>query len=249
MKVYERVKMASRPGLAALALAACAQAAPQATLQTPQPSVNPFLATVDSIINVDVSNTHWGVEVLDNTNRRVIYAHNATRQFIPASNTKLVVTAVAMGTLGPEFRYQTPIFVGATPGDSVARGLLIVGQGDPTMSGRFHGNDDFAVVKMLADSLHAKGIRRINGDIAIDASFFTAERVHSTWEIGDLPWYYAAPTSAFAIAEGALRLIVRAGATAGAAPSATVVGAPIPMPVAMRAVTDTAGAGSSIDID
>lgn len=245
MKVHEPMKMASALAVGAWMATACTQP----VAQTPQPRVDPFLATVDSIINIDVGNAHWGVEILDNTNNRAIYAHNATRQFIPASNTKLVVTAVAMGTLGPEFRYQTPIFVAGSAGDSVANGLLIVGQGDPTMSGRFYGGDDFAVVKMLADSLHAKGIRRINGDIVVDASFFTPERVHSSWEIGDLPWYYAAPTGAFAIAEGALRLIVSAGSAAGMTPSAMVVGANIPMPVTIRATTDTAGASSSIDVD
>jgi D-alanyl-D-alanine carboxypeptidase/D-alanyl-D-alanine-endopeptidase (penicillin-binding protein 4) len=73
--------------------------------------------------------------------------------------------------------------------------------------------------------------------------------VHSSWEIGDLPWYYAAPTGAFAIAEGALRLIVRAGATRGASPTAIVVGADFPLPVAIRATTDTAGARAAIDVD
>jgi serine-type D-Ala-D-Ala carboxypeptidase/endopeptidase (penicillin-binding protein 4) len=245
MKVYERWKLASRMGSAALAVTACAQPAPQA----PQPRISPFLATVDSVINTQVNNTHWGVEVFDHTNNQLIYGYNSTRQFIPASNTKLVVSAVAMGKLGPEFRYQTPIFVAGAPGDTAPRGLLIVGQGDPTMSGRFNGGDDFAVVKMLADSMYAKGIRRISGDIVVDASFFTPERVHSTWEIGDLPWYYAAPTSAFAIAEGALRLIVRAGAAAGAPPTVSVVGANVPLPVVMRAMTDTIGAGVSVDVD
>ncbi len=215
--------------------------------QGPAPR-SPF-AAIDSIVEVGLYQTHWGIEVLDRTNNRVIVSHNALRHFIPASNTKLVVTAAAMGTLGPDYRYRTPFFLHGAPGDSAPRGLLIVGQGDPTMSGRFHSGDDFAVVKMLADSLHAKGVRRINGDIIVDASYFTPERVHSSWEIGDLPWYYAAPTSAFAIAEGALRLIVSAGSTHGAPVTAAVVGADFPLPVAIRATTDTAGARSTIDVD
>jgi D-alanyl-D-alanine carboxypeptidase/D-alanyl-D-alanine-endopeptidase (penicillin-binding protein 4) len=154
-----------------------------------------------------------------------------------------------MGTLGPDWRYQTPFYVNRPAGDSIARGLLIVGRGDPTMSGRYHDGDDFAAVKMLADSLHAKGIRRINGDIVVDASYFTPERVHPSWEVGDLPWYYAAPTGAFAIAEGALRLIVQAGGRVGAPATASTVGADPPMPVVIRAVTDTAGARANIDVD
>ena len=225
-------------------LAACAGSAPP---QTPAPH-NPF-AAIDSVVQIDLYETQWGIEVLDRTSNRVIVAHNPLRHFIPASNTKLVVTTVAMGTLGPEFRYRTPIYLQRAAGDSIARGLLIAGRGDPTMSGRFYGGDDFAVAKMLADSLHAEGVRRINGDIVVDASYFTPERVHSTWEVGDLPWYYAAPTSAFAIAEGALRLIVNAGNASGAPVTASAVGADLPMPVLIRATTDTAGARSTIDVD
>ena len=228
-----------------LLLPACAgSAAPGTPALAPRP-----FAAIDSVINIDLEPTHWGIEVLDRTNNRVIFAHNPTRHFIPASNTKLVVTTVAMGTLGPEWRYRTPIYVNRSAGDPSARGVLIVGRGDPTMSGRFHGGDDFAVVKMLADSLYAKGIRRIDGDIVVDASYFTPESVHSSWEVGDLPWYYAAPTGAFAIAEGALRLIVQAGSAHGAPATATTVGASLPIPVVVRAATDTAGARASIDVD
>lgn len=225
-------------------LTGCATAAPQMS----PTARNPF-AAVDSVVHNDLYETQWGIEVLDRTSNRIIVAHNQLRHFIPASNTKLVVTAVAMGMLGPQFRYRTPVFLQAAAGDSTAPGLLIAGRGDPTMSGRFHAGDDFAVVKMLADSLYARGIRRINGDIVIDASYFTPERVHSTWEVGDLPWYYAAPTSAFAIAEGALRLIVGAGATPGSPVTAAVVGADFPMPVVIRATTDTVGARVAVDVD
>lgn len=227
-----------------LLMAACSRARPA----QPTPRISPFSATADSIIHIQLRETLWGIEVFDQTNNRMVYGHNASRHFIPASNTKLVVTAVALGTLGPDFRYRTPLYAAGAAGDTAPRGLLIIGQGDPTMSGRFHG-DDFAVVNMLADSIRARGIKRISGDIVIDDSYFTPERIHSTWEVGDLPWYYAAPTASFAIGEAALRMIVRAGARVGAPAHVSVVGADIPMPVLMRATTDTAGARSTIDVD
>ena len=214
----------------------------------PQAQATPFQLTVDSVLQNDLRETVWGIEVLDQTSNRVVFSENRDKHFIPASNTKLVVTTVAMGTLGPDFRYRTPLFLAGAPGDSAPRGLLIVGQGDPTMSGRFHG-DDFAVVRMLADSLYARGVRRIDGDIIVDASFFTPTGVHSSWEVGDLPWYYAAPSAAFAIGEAALRLVVTAGTAVGATPTVATVGSPIPMPFVVQAVTDTANARSTIDVD
>ncbi|HEY0811600.1 MAG TPA: D-alanyl-D-alanine carboxypeptidase/D-alanyl-D-alanine-endopeptidase [Longimicrobiales bacterium] len=227
-----------------LLLSACASAPPQPT----QPIRSPFAVTADSVLQIDFRETVWGIEVLDQTNNRVIFSENPNKHFIPASNTKLVVTTVAMGTLGPDFRYRTPLFLAGAAGDTAPRGLLIVGQGDPTMSGRFFG-DDFAVVNMLADSLKARGVRRIDGDIVVDASYFTPDGVHSSWETGDLPWYYAAPTAALAIGEAALRLVVTAGTTVGATPSVAVVGSTIPMPFVVQATTDTANARSTIDVD
>lgn len=224
-------------------VAACATA----TTRRPQVRTS-FATTADTVLQIDLRDTQWGVEILDQTNSQIVYSINPYQKFIPASNTKLVVTAVAMGTLGPEFRYNTPVYVAGAPGDSAPRGLLIVGQGDPTMSGRFYG-DDFAVVHMMADSLQTRGVRRIEGDIVVDASYFTRDGVHATWEIGDLPWYYAAPTAAFAIGEAAVRLVVNAGPQVDATPTAIVVGTEIPLPYVIQATTDTAGARTSISID
>ena len=243
MKLHPISRTARYVALLAL-LPACSTARPE----QPQPRRSLFQATVDSITQIDYRETLWGIEVLDQSNSRLVYFDNNYRHFIPASNTKLVVTAVAMGTLGPEWRYRTPFYLAGAAGDTAPRGLLIVGRGDPTMSGRYFG-DDFAVVNMLADSLRARGVRRINGDIVVDVSYFTPESVHSTWEIGDLPWYYAAPTAAFGIGEAALRLIVRAGDRVGAPATVSVVGSDMHMPYVMRAITDTSGARSTIDVD
>ncbi len=220
--------------LAALLLGACSQPVPQ----TPAPRFG-FSVVADSVILFGLRETQWGVEVWDQARNQPLYSHNAERHFIPASNTKLVVTTVAMGMLGPEWRYQTPVQVAGAAGDSAPGALIIKGSGDPTMSARFFGND-FAVLDSLADSLAVKGIKRIAGDVIIDASMFAPERVHSSWEIGDLPWYYAAPTTTFAVGEAAVRMIATAS-------DVQFVGA-APVPVARHILTDTVGARSNIDV-
>ena len=42
----------------------------------------------------------WGVAVTD-LNGRLLYGRNADRMMVPASNTKLIVSAVASALLGP----------------------------------------------------------------------------------------------------------------------------------------------------
>src|SRR5918995_3720301 len=49
----------------------------------------------------------WGVALADE-NGRLLYSRNADRLFIPASNTKLVVAAVASALLAPDWRGRNP---------------------------------------------------------------------------------------------------------------------------------------------
>lgn len=227
---------------AAALLGACSQApAPVA----PAPTGPRFVAIADSIINRGMSDMHWGIEVYDQGRNRFLYSHDSPRKFVPASNTKLVVTTVAMGLLGPDWRYTTTFGVAGAPGDTAVRGLVIRASGDPTWSARFFGSD-FAVLDMFADSLARNGIKRINGDVVVDAGIFAPERVHSAWEIGDLPWYYASGTAAFAVAEAAVTMIVESNASTSVV---RVPDAPMFMPIVNRVRMDTARARRNVDVD
>ena len=224
--------------LCAATLSACSSNAPPAK---PKPNALSFPVVADSIVNVGLRDVQWGVEVWDQSRNLPLYSHDANRHFIPASNTKLIVTTTVMDLLGPDWRYATPVSVIGAPGDSAPTGLIIKGSGDPSMSGRFFG-DDFAVMDSMADSLAAHGVRRINGDIIVDATIFTPEHIHGSWEIGDLPWYYAAPTAAFGIGEAAVRMIVSAN-------DVQFVGTAPGMPIARKLRVDSANARSNVDVD
>lgn len=244
------ISKAASPVLLVVLLAACAATAPQpSALPHPQPQpqsqtipdVRGFATVADSLIRVGLRETQWGIEVWDQSRNQSVFSHDAERHFVPASNTKLVVTTTALGLLGPDWRYATPVMLAGAPGDSAPGALIIQGSGDPAMSGRFFGSD-FAVLDSMADSLAAKGVRRIAGDVVIDARIFTPQRIHSAWEIGDLPWYYATPTASFAVGEAAVRMIVTPN-------DVRFVDAFAPIPVARRLRTDTAGARNNVDID
>jgi D-alanyl-D-alanine carboxypeptidase/D-alanyl-D-alanine-endopeptidase (penicillin-binding protein 4) len=146
----------------------------------------------------------WGVLVVDGRGRE-LYARNADRLFIPASNAKLVVSAAASALLPPDYRAVTSVHATGPLTDGVLDGdLVIYGRGDPTFSERCYGPDTLAVgacdslwtrVDMLADRIAARGVRHVTGAIVGDGSFFDATLVHPAWETYDVNWWYAAPVS------------------------------------------------------
>lgn len=218
-------------------LPACASASGTSGPRTPT-----VAAVADSIRHAPpLDRAHWGIAVLDAESGRSLYAFDAEKHFVPASTVKLVVAATALETLGPEYRYRTEILAIPADGDTAVSALVVVGSGDPTLSRRFHPEGPHPI-EMLADSITAAGVRRIVGDVVVDGSRFDSVGVHPTWEVGDLPWAYAAPAAAFAIDEAAVGVVVAPGATPGA-PARVELLAPLGhLVVVTDVVTEAAGA-------
>src|SRR5689334_3476438 len=79
----------------------------------------------------------WGIQVLDLGTGRVIYQRNQDHFFVPASNTKLFTTAMALSRLGPDYTFHTRVVAAASPDSDgrIAGNLRLVGGGDPNLSG------------------------------------------------------------------------------------------------------------------
>ena len=232
-----------------------------------------FARVADSIINSPpLDRAHIGIEVYDPVARRILYQHNAERRFVPASNQKLWPTSTALHELGPDWRYRTPILaVGANPAMGSVQAMVVVGRGDPTFSSRFHSTRgdsiadslatgpmdaarasravrrDLAVLDSLADSVVARGIRHIAGDLIIDASYFDSAIIPGAWTYGNLNGTSAPPTGAFVVGEGLFRVAVMPGATVGAPAVIEPMTPQGLVPVLNRAITTPAGSGRSID--
>jgi serine-type D-Ala-D-Ala carboxypeptidase/endopeptidase (penicillin-binding protein 4) len=223
-----------RAAAAALVLGAATACAGAERVPGPAPApaqdgrVAAFARLADSIIaSPPLDRAHLGMIVYEPATRRVLYEHNADRRFVPASNQKYWPTSTALHELGPDYRYRTPVlgigFAGAT---GTARAIVVVGAGDPTFSARFHAEDHTAI-HALADSIAAAGVRRVAGDVNIDASRFDDAIIPGTWTYGNLNGTSAPPTGAFVTAEGLFRVSV----------SATAVGEPARVEVLAPAAT------------
>ncbi|MBL8296601.1 MAG: D-alanyl-D-alanine carboxypeptidase, partial [Bryobacterales bacterium] len=81
--------------------------------------------------------SHWGAKLVHSASGRVLYSRNENSHFIPASNTKLFSTALALSRLGSQHRLGTRVVASRPLEDGVLAGdLRLVGGGDPTLSGR-----------------------------------------------------------------------------------------------------------------
>jgi D-alanyl-D-alanine carboxypeptidase/D-alanyl-D-alanine-endopeptidase (penicillin-binding protein 4) len=184
---------------------------------------------LDSLLDAPPLNRHlWGIAIAD-TSGRAIFARNADRLFIPASNTKLLVTAAAAALLPPDWTTRTSLYGTGPVANGVLQGhLVLYGRGDPTMGRRCFAVDTtragacqadaFAPLRELARALALRGITTIAGDVVGDGSWFEPAIIHPAWETGDLAWWYAAPVSGLGFTENSLE--VTTTATTPGAPAA-----------------------------
>jgi D-alanyl-D-alanine carboxypeptidase/D-alanyl-D-alanine-endopeptidase (penicillin-binding protein 4) len=170
----------------------------------------PLPARVAAVLaDPDLARAYWGIEIVSLTTGKVLYVQNGDKLFTPASNTKLFTTSAALALIGPDYKFRTSV---ETTGSLDKHGrlsgdLLLVGRGDPNLSGRelpydlrTQRNDHpIKVLEDLADSLVQKGVKYVDGDLVADDSYFAFERYGEGWSQDDLVWGDGAPVSALAI--------------------------------------------------
>src|SRR3989440_7509596 len=172
----------------------------------------------------------WGLYVVDDRGR-VLYRRNADHFSVPASNTKLVVTAAAAVLLPVDYRVTTSLYVNGRVESGVLYGdLILYGRGDPTWSERCFSVDTlapgvcdsaFTAIDAIADSVRARGIRRITGKLVGDGSYFEPTLIHYGWNAWDLTWWYAAPVSGLGFHDNSVDFHIAPGPAVDAPPVIT----------------------------
>ncbi len=146
----------------------------------------------------------------------VLLSVGAAEARIPASNQKLITGAVALRRLGRDFSFRT-IFARGPNGT-----LVVVGDGDPNMSGRFFDGDPNRVLRALAADLKAEGLKAVPGGILLDATRFDDRFVHPDWPVAQLDKWYCAPVAAIVYNDSCWDITVRPGAAVGMAASVLI---------------------------
>jgi D-alanyl-D-alanine carboxypeptidase/D-alanyl-D-alanine-endopeptidase (penicillin-binding protein 4) len=230
--------------LAATALGGCA---PALGARTAHPSPN--AAAIDAIFaDTAFAHAEWGVMVRSLDSGATLYRRNAERAFVPASNMKIITGATALEVLGPEYRYRTELLAAGSVQGGVLRGTLVVrGSGDPSIAARF-GGDARATFRAWADSLKAKGVRRIEGGIVGIDTVFTDPPLGRGWPWDDLDAYYSAEVSGLEYNDGSLDIRVFPGKTVGS-PAIVVLDPPTSyVQLANRVTTAPAGRPARLNV-
>lgn len=188
-------------------------------------------------VNAALSEAHaekafWGILVAEADTGKIVYELNPDHFFTPASNAKLFTTAMAMATLGPDYRFRTTIESRGTLGaDGRLQGdLIFVGRGDPNLSNRKfpmgakveHEGPAEKILAEMADAVVARGVKEIDGDVIGDDSYFPYDPYPAGWSMGDLYFSFGAPISAIAVNDNTVSIEVTPGARVGDPASLTI---------------------------
>ncbi len=168
-----------------------------------------------------------GLAVAHPDSGQLVYSRNGNQLFVPASNTKLYSSALALSRLGPDHRLETMLTLEGEfyPATGELRGdLVLSGKGDPSISGRLYPYsaetarkraDPLSALEEFARAVHTRGIRVIHGDIVGDDTAYDWEPFREGWAQDDALYEYGAPVSALTLNDNAIRLTIRAGKQPG----------------------------------
>ncbi|MEO6446925.1 MAG: D-alanyl-D-alanine carboxypeptidase/D-alanyl-D-alanine-endopeptidase [Gemmatimonadaceae bacterium] len=211
----------------------------------PRSPVAELRRAVDSMVSDPKFRTaQLGILVVDPERGDTLYSHNAGKLFVPASNQKILTGATALHLLGPGYRFVTTVAASGPVQSGIVNGdLVVVGTGDPSVSDQMAG-DGMAPLRTMADSLSARGVRRVSGVLAAGGDAFPDAALGFGWAWDDLDFAYSAGVDELFFNEGFARVVVRGGGQAGTTP--TVATAPARTVPAVRLLARTVAPGGTV---
>jgi serine-type D-Ala-D-Ala carboxypeptidase/endopeptidase (penicillin-binding protein 4) len=157
-----------------------------------------------------------GVEVVSLDSKKILFKYNDDFLFMPASNMKVLTTALALLRLGPDYRFTTHL-LREPSGD-----VVLAGSGDPSISGRVYpytkdsgSGPPLRALEALADRAVAAGLTRVDGDIVGDDRLYPYAPYPPSWTEDDKIREYGAPVSALTVNDNTISIVIQPGAEPG----------------------------------
>jgi len=211
---------------------------------TPVQTLDELRAKIrNRMLSPEAARGRVGIKITSLNSGKVIFENDAEKYFIPASNMKNFTVAAALEKLGPDFRFVTSVYAAAKPDatGTIKGDLRIFGRGDISISTAFNNGDYSKGIDNLVDRIIAGGVRRIEGDLVGDESYFKGNAVPYTWEWDDLQWYDGAEISALPVNNNAVDLNVKPGLSQGSPCVVSVLPQTPLMPVVNSCTTTSSG--------
>lgn len=190
----------------------------------------------------------WSVAVHSLKRGETLFSANSFRLQVPASNQKLLTTAVAAERLGWDYRYTTQLYAtGPISGGQLDGDLIVVANGDPTINPRHP--DRWTAFDDWARQLASKGVRVVSGHLIGDDNAFAEPGWGLGWSWDDFALGYGAPVSALQYNENQVELLVGPGLEAGQRAIVSVSPPGSGLTIDYQVVTAAAGAESHVSLE
>ncbi|HEV2644198.1 MAG TPA: D-alanyl-D-alanine carboxypeptidase/D-alanyl-D-alanine-endopeptidase, partial [Candidatus Elarobacter sp.] len=189
----------------------------------------------------------WGVMVTSVSRGDTLFARNPGEGMRPASTMKLFTSALAFDRFGPDYQFSTDVLRdGTVSADGTLQGNLVLrGDGDPALSGRFVDGGPNAPMQALAQRVAQAGIKRVTGDIIGDATGFDGAAIPDGWQTRYLGAAYAARVSALSLDENVVWVAASPGPSVGSKAMVALEPATTALSVVNNART-AGGSGASL---
>jgi D-alanyl-D-alanine carboxypeptidase/D-alanyl-D-alanine-endopeptidase (penicillin-binding protein 4) len=153
----------------------------------------------EALNNSGLNQEFVGIQISSLKSGRILFKHNPDRLFNPASNVKIITILSALSLLGPSYKFRTGIYADINQG--VISDIYIKGFGDPSFT--------YKDLWHICTRLYIKGVRRIEGDVYVDDTFFDKSYLPPAYDqkpLDDAP--YRAPCSAVSIDENTVSVSI-----------------------------------------
>ena len=175
-----------------------------------------FRKSIKSILsNPCLRKNNYGIKIFSLDRGETLYEVRSDKLFIPASNAKIITTAVALKYLGANYRFATKVFTDGILENGVLKGnLYIKGSGDPKLVTE--------QLWLLVNELRNLPIKKIEGNIIGDDSFFDKKKRVKTWIKNPGAQAYEAPLGALSFNFNTVKIYVSPGIKAGVSPAIVI---------------------------
>jgi D-alanyl-D-alanine carboxypeptidase/D-alanyl-D-alanine-endopeptidase (penicillin-binding protein 4) len=135
------------------------------------------------------------LSIINTENNEIVFEYNPEKSLMPASTMKLISSSAALELLGPDYSFKTTLgytgkinkHTGRLEGD-----LVIKGGGDPALGSSYFKEEYGNFIDRWINEIKSQGIKKIDGRIMADDSYYDYQPVPAMWLWEDIGNYYGA---------------------------------------------------------